>query len=303
MLNNKLLLILRQEDSGFAQGGEAGGFCKAELQAGRVRITVGAQNLAPLPGMFYAVLYYPPQGTVLLGTLNAHPKGLFMATEQNTADLLGAPIVAAGVFYSESGFCYPVMLGHKGSGVVWQSEMTEGACALLGLRKGSNYKVWSFMDDTIEFTPAHREKEPAELDKPENKTENTAQNTRRPLTEENGPPSRENFFCRNASHFEKLLRENAPVPELEELVPGSKWVRIDYKDNKGAGHYIVGVIYAEDKPQHICYGVPGEYSQTPPQELEGFCQWIPAHPGEQKEGYWMLFQSAEDGESCRVDDE
>lgn len=309
---NKLLLILRVEDSGFYAQGEAGGYCKAELRGGRMLLTMAAQNLAELSGTFYGVLYYSGRGTVMCGPLQPHAKGLFLSCEINENALFTAKVYAAGIYYAESGFCYPVMLGHKGSGAAWQSEMTEGACTALQLRRGSNYKVWSFMDDTIEFTPSQQKE--LEREAAAEATPAPEPNARRVLREEEEEAERApdfaaaptperlsaDFFTRNAHHFEKLMRENQPVDELADLIPGSRWVRIDYSDAKGKSHYIVGIIYGEnEQPLHICYGVPGDYAQTPPSELEGFCQWIPARAGS-KEGYWMIYQSAQDGESCKV---
>ncbi len=84
---------------------------------------------------------------------------------------------------------------------------------------------------------------------------------------------------------------------LSESVPNSKWVRVDAED----GYYVVGLLFDEDEPSFICYGVPqvrlGEnVSKRAPAELENMCVWLPLGEGGEIEGYWMIYQSAKTGE-------
>lgn len=75
---------------------------------------------------------------------------------------------------------------------------------------------------------------------------------------------------------------------LCDAVPNSKWVRVDVKD----GCYVVGVLFNEDEPSFICYGVPSPEKTTPPKELQNACVWLPVGDG----GYWIIYQSARNGE-------
>lgn len=84
---------------------------------------------------------------------------------------------------------------------------------------------------------------------------------------------------------------------LSQSVPNSKWVRVDAED----GYYVVGLLFDEDEPSFICYGVPqvrlGEnVSKRAPAELENMCVWLPLGEGGEIEGYWMIYQSARTGE-------
>lgn len=85
---------------------------------------------------------------------------------------------------------------------------------------------------------------------------------------------------------------------LTDSVPNSKWVRIDAED----GYYVVGLLFDEDEPSFICYGVPQLVSQEKnarraPEELENMCVWLPLNDSDGLiDGYWMIYQSAKTGE-------
>ena len=83
------------------------------------------------------------------------------------------------------------------------------------------------------------------------------------------------------------------------MIPGSKWVKVEYTEGEEKGHYIVGIIYDEEgAPMHICYGVPGQFALAPPENLAKYCQWLPASIKDpQGEGYWVLYQSAKTGQT------
>jgi len=57
----------------------------------------------------------------------------------------------------------------------------------------------------------------------------------------------------------------------------------------------VGII--GKNPEHICYGVPGVYSETAPHDLGDNAKWLPINPAAPTEGgYWLMFQDAITGE-------
>lgn len=45
-------------------------------------------------------------------------------------------ILAAGIFYKENGFLYPVITGHRGSGSTWHKDFTDKLCHATGTRLG-----------------------------------------------------------------------------------------------------------------------------------------------------------------------
>lgn len=95
--------------------------------------------------------------------------------------------------------------------------------------------------------------------------------------------------------FEKYPEETF----LTEVIPSSKWVKVDYEDD---GNYIViGLIYENNKVAYVCYGSPGEYSVEPPREFNGVSQWLPLDVDKPQElGYWIIYQDAETGESVEI---
>lgn len=82
---------------------------------------------------------------------------------------------------------------------------------------------------------------------------------------------------------------------LNDTVPNSKWVKVEADD----GYYVVGLLYDEDEPSFICYGVPQlktDGQVKAPAELENMCVWLPIGSSENIAGYWIIYQSAKTGE-------
>ncbi len=103
------------------------------------------------------------------------------------------------------------------------------------------------------------------------------------------------FYITAERELETLFNKFPPYDKLLGFFPDSKWVKINYDKNK---YYVVGVIKENKKEKYVCYGVPAKYSPTPPQELKGYCTFIPLSIFDmQGEGFWMMFQDAVTGES------
>ncbi len=108
-------------------------------------------------------------------------------------------------------------------------------------------------------------------------------------------------YCKERPYYDSAKKELdllfskfPPDDTLKKVFPYSKWVKIYYAEEK---FYTVGVIYSDGEIKYVCYGVPGEYSPTPPKELEGFCSFIPLSVFElMGDGFWMMFQDAITGE-------
>ncbi|MBQ9734563.1 MAG: hypothetical protein IJV95_01770 [Clostridia bacterium] len=85
---------------------------------------------------------------------------------------------------------------------------------------------------------------------------------------------------------------------LEKNFYGSKFVKVNYSENK---FYVVGIIPQDDK-KYLCYGVPANFSPTPPKELKGYCSFIPLSIFDMKgKGYWMMFQDGVTGACVHLD--
>lgn len=112
-------------------------------------------------------------------------------------------------------------------------------------------------------------------------------------------PEPETFFDGIKEQIETLFGKYPEEEFLSQIIPDSKWVKID-NDDKGE-YYVVGLLYEDNKIKYICYGVPSIYSDTPPKELAGFSQWLPIDSGkEQGFGYFITYQDAETGENVKL---
>lgn len=96
--------------------------------------------------------------------------------------------------------------------------------------------------------------------------------------------------------FDTCEKEDA----LEEIIPNSKWVKVDYAND--GNYYVVGLIYENDTLKFVCFGVPGYYASESPKELEGLCKWVSIDSSKPFEfGYWITYQDAKTGENVEVE--
>ena len=77
----------------------------------------------------------------------------------------------------------------------------------------------------------------------------------------------------------------------------SEWVRVKGEEN--SPEYLVGVIYEEWRAKYICYALPADNNETPPDEIKDVCAFVPISLYNDKVGFFIIFQSAESGECIR----
>lgn len=99
------------------------------------------------------------------------------------------------------------------------------------------------------------------------------------------------FYNSIKDELDKLFDTYQVDEELESLIENSKWVRVPTGEE---GYYVTGIIYYDGVPQIICYGVPDKDNSNPPPCNSTCRQWLPIV--ENGRGYWMMYQSAIDGE-------
>lgn len=101
------------------------------------------------------------------------------------------------------------------------------------------------------------------------------------------------FWDVNKEEFLSIFSSSPEDDCLSTLIPGSKWVSRE--------NYVLGIIYDEySSPMYLCYGFSLPWSETPPESLEGYSQWIPrdcTRPHEN--GYWVVYVNARTGERVR----
>ena len=102
------------------------------------------------------------------------------------------------------------------------------------------------------------------------------------------------FYDSVKDQVERLFGKNERFENLEKLLPESRWIKVNY-DASGK-YYLVGVI--GDPVRYLCYGVPGEYSPTPPSDLAGYSQWLALDENDPAgKGFWLMYQDAHTGRS------
>ena len=110
----------------------------------------------------------------------------------------------------------------------------------------------------------------------------------------------DSYYDKIKSRIDELFSKNKKEDFLENLIPNSKWVKVEYEDD--GDYYIVGLIYDGDLLKYIVYGVPGVYQKSPPKEVAGFPIWFPLDQDRPESfGYWLSYQDADTGESLRAE--
>jgi hypothetical protein len=105
------------------------------------------------------------------------------------------------------------------------------------------------------------------------------------------------YYISVKDQLDKLFQSNPPDEKLNSLMPDTYWVRVEIGPDQ---YYVVGLI--GEGPDYIGYGVPGAYSVNPPKELQGYCKWLALDKNNPKgEGYWMMYQDAESGQSINLE--
>ena len=100
-----------------------------------------------------------------------------------------------------------------------------------------------------------------------------------------------NFYLAIKPQLDEMFVCYKQETKLNETVGNSSWVHIDTED----GYYVVGLLKDGDTPSYICYGVPSKDENDVPPELKNVCVWLPVED-ENIKGYWVIYQSAVNGE-------
>lgn len=180
---------------------------------------------------------------------------------------------------------------------------------------GTNGSKAQYKQDIINVFKRDMEKPPINIESAQIKVDKLDQDNEQVKNEEYKPE----LFDSTDEEIEEILDENlggefynlihGQIDELFEmypqddilqrLIPNSRWVKIDYENN--GKEYVLGLIFADEKIKYICYGVPGAYEKLPPEDLQKYSQWISIND-ENNDGYWLMYQDADSGESIVFDD-
>lgn len=107
----------------------------------------------------------------------------------------------------------------------------------------------------------------------------------------NSPADGENDYNKRIKEiiyplFSRFPRER----NLEEAIDNSRFVKINYSDNK---FYAVGITEFEGKAEYAVFGIPFNKGQTPPEELLQSTYYVPT---KSDCGYRLFFRRADTGE-------
>ncbi len=110
------------------------------------------------------------------------------------------------------------------------------------------------------------------------------------------------FYLLIKDQLDELFNKYPAFEKLTEVIPNSKWVKVDYENN--GKEYVVGLIYENEKIKYICYGIPAHSGEQLPSELEEFAQWLPIEQQDDEfDGFYLMFQDASTGDSVNLDKE
>ena len=110
--------------------------------------------------------------------------------------------------------------------------------------------------------------------------------------------TKQDFYSRVEGQINNFFENNEADLALESIIPDSKFCKV----NLDGGYYVFGIIYEGGKEKCICYGIPCDYYDAPPKEIEGYSQWLPVDTNNyQGKGYWLTYQDAKTGENILVE--
>lgn len=134
--------------------------------------------------------------------------------------------------------------------------------------------------------------------------ENTDEIEPQPVEEEphmqDGEESEIIFIDKLKPQIDRLFENNPAEDHLQELIPSSKFVKVEYEDD--GDFYVFGLLYDENQNiKYVCYGIPAVFEQEPPKELSGYPIWLPLDKqNTQGFGYWLTYQDAVTGEPIKA---
>lgn len=109
-----------------------------------------------------------------------------------------------------------------------------------------------------------------------------------------------NFYDRISPQINKMFAENNEEKVLSEILPNSKFCRVDFDDRDG--YYVFGIIYERGAPKYLCYGLPAKKDSKPPIHLSDYYQWLPVDAQDENgDGFYMMYQDADTGKNISVE--
>ena len=109
------------------------------------------------------------------------------------------------------------------------------------------------------------------------------------------------FYEQIKSQMDAMFDKYDSFDTLSSIIPNSKWIKVVYDESNN--FYVLGLIYREDGGVlYICYGVPSNDPQTPPDDIKDYAGWLPLDSENvDSQGFFIVCQDATTGETLKTD--
>ena len=288
----KNIAVIRGLKSGFSvDGGELSGLIKAEKYGNNLKIEVSLINFAPLTQGKYVCAVSDGNEVCVMDGL-----AFDGISRVDTGDGFAALICYVGdevspIASAVCGAFHSAVLTLRDE--IERQEISRGAAPIKyedeALAQENYYEFGQTYKDSGAVCESKEEKENGN-GVHENEKAHGAEKEY-----SGGLSSGGSFYSRMREEIENVLSSYPKEEALENMVENSRWVKINYGENK---FYVFGVIYGNGEAQYICYGVPSDNPDNPPPSLEN-CSFIPAYPTGNA-GYWIMYQDAKTGASIKI---
>lgn len=106
----------------------------------------------------------------------------------------------------------------------------------------------------------------------------------------------QNFYDDIAEQLEEMFDKYPTETNLTAMIPNSRWIKIDYYNKDG--YYCIGIIKDNNNVRYIGYAMPSRVNLPPPDDITEYAQFLPIGDGEN--GYYVVYQDAQNGESIKI---
>lgn len=309
----KKMCILRQVKQGFSGDGKTlSGLVKVEQYGKNLAVEVSVINFAPLvSGEYYCLL---SDGKGKTETLSLRGKSLFNIL----SDLDISRGFCAVICYVKNEIV-PIAYGINGNGAYdWKSilnatlppvfpkESEETAVSqppqsdtyddetvasenYFEEQNNEQDVLYEISDDARAESVAEKQDE---KERDNAQTHVNAENLRHPFK-----AGGDGYYRSVKAEIDELFSKYEKDDTLKGAFACSEWVRVESEN--GEKKYLVGVLYEENEARYICYGLPAENRENPPEEIRDVCAFVPISPLDENKGYFVIFQSATTGECIK----
>ena len=311
------VLIIKQIEEGFSDK-KISGVLRLEEENGYAVFHLSLINVPFLGGLYYAVLYTERSSPVFI-KLGSRPSSVSQVIEDYK--VFSEPLIG-GLIYSENGDCTVVGFSQEQNITTISAFKKTVSEEFVKSVINGEQPIKQYNDEVVATENYYALDKDFEkkLDKIERLYQNAKNNDGKFNSEEQKETGKNDFdsygdkdekhtdTCKEYSkerpyykQFEKELKNifSSFIKEesLSAVIPESEWIKINFKKEK---YYVVGLIREKGNLKYIGYGVPSDYSDTPPKELSGLCSFIPKSVFNLKgEGYFIIFQDAITGQCIK----